>query len=114
LKVDIRKRTELAIDGLSNWYTRRYRRHILKQFFRYAGEKDSYTDEDFIRFLDRAKAHYSECSFKTVSQCIRWFCRTVLNKNPDRMAPWQKERRSSEVSDEVMRFLIYAGAQTWP
>ena len=101
--MDIRKRTELAIDSLTNWYTKRYRKNILNQFFKRVGEKETYSDEDFVRFLAWAKEHYSKRSFKTVSQCIRWFCRVVLNKDPDRMAPWQKEKRFSEVPDEVMK-----------
>ena len=95
--MNIRERTELAIAEIENWYTRRYRRCIVNQFFRRIGEKESYTMADFQRFLAWTETHYSERSFKTVVSSLVWLYRKVLGSQ----VVYRRSRRKSRPVDEL-------------
>jgi len=45
----------MAIRYIQNGYRRRYMRSITNQFFKIAGEKQTYTDSELMRFLEWAE-----------------------------------------------------------
>jgi len=79
--MDIIEKVEQRLSLYASKSTVLSRKSILSQFFLHAGEKEDYTEDDAISFLNWAKNHYKGTSINHVYASLRWFYRQVLKKD---------------------------------